>query len=154
MRKLKLFLDTSVISHIEAPHKPSEEAATRWFFHFVSENANEFDLVISQAVLAEINACPNAIKRTRMLLMLNSLNIKELPESDEADRLALEYLKNGILSERSFGDLTHIAYAVVNNCDYILSWNFRHFVNIRTINAVNTVNGANMYSMSLLFHQP
>ncbi|OGO85052.1 MAG: hypothetical protein A2Y22_06200 [Clostridiales bacterium GWD2_32_59] len=34
----------------------------------------------------------------------------------------------------------HIAYAVVNNIDYIVSWNFKHFVNIKTINMVNSIN--------------
>jgi hypothetical protein len=34
----------------------------------------------------------------------------------------------------------HIALATVYNCDIILSWNFRHIVNLRAITAVEAVN--------------
>jgi hypothetical protein len=44
------------------------------------------------------------------------------------------------LKPKSEADLTHIASAVKNDVDYIISWNFKHFVNINTINAVNSVN--------------
>lgn len=30
-----------------------------------------------------------------------------------------------------------IAAAIVNNCDFIVSWNFRHIVNVETIKGIN-----------------
>jgi len=39
----------------------------------------------------------------------------------------------------------HIAYAVVYNCDVIVSWNFKHMVNFRTIDRVRIVNAINRY---------
>lgn len=45
-----------------------------------------------------------------------------------------------MLKEKSRDDLRHISLAVIAECDYIISWNFKHFVNIRTINKVQAVN--------------
>jgi len=50
------------------------------------------------------------------------------------------YLQYNVLSKKNMVDLAHIACAVSNDCDYIISWNFKHFVNIKTINRVNAVN--------------
>ncbi|MGL6225757.1 MAG: PIN domain-containing protein [Thermoguttaceae bacterium] len=147
-RKLKLFLDTSIISHIVAPHKPYEEAATKAFFRYLADYPDEYELLISPAVRAEVEACPVQIKRKMMTDLLTTFQIAVLPESDEAVQLAQIYLQQGVLSKRSLDDLTHIAYAVVNHCDYILSWNFKHFVNVTTINAVNSINVAMSYRMT------
>lgn len=41
-------------------------------------------------------------------------------------------------------DAVHIAIATVNSMDILVSWNFRHIVNLKTkreINAINLLNG-------------
>jgi len=50
-----------------------------------------------------------------------------------------------VLSAKRHDDLRQIAIATVNQCDYIVSWNFKHFVNINVINRVNAVNKLNGY---------
>ena len=45
----------------------------------------------------------------------------------------------GILTDKSFDDCTHIAVAIENECDIIVSWNFKHMVNIKTINGVRAI---------------
>jgi len=40
-----------------------------------------------------------------------------------------------------------MALASVNNYNIILSWNFKHIVNLRAINAVDSVNFKEGYSM-------
>jgi hypothetical protein len=45
-----------------------------------------------------------------------------------------------VLSKKSEDDLAHIACSVLNDFDYIVSWNFKHLVNVKTINKVNAVN--------------
>jgi hypothetical protein len=54
--------------------------------------------------------------------------------------LTKKYLINKVLSSKSEDDLSHIAFAVANNIDYIISWNFKHFVNIKTTKMVNATN--------------
>lgn len=54
--------------------------------------------------------------------------------------LTEKYLKYGVLTKKSRDDLRHIALAVIAECDYIVSWNYKHFVNIKTITKVQAVN--------------
>ena len=60
--------------------------------------------------------------------------------TDEEKFLAKTYLCNGVLKEKSIDDLVHIANATLSGCRYIVSWNFKHFVNPKTIKAVNLIN--------------
>ena len=48
--------------------------------------------------------------------------------------------KHGVLTQKSRDDCRHIAIATIIGCKYIISWNFKHFVNIRVINKVQAVN--------------
>ena len=50
-----------------------------------------------------------------------------------------------MLKEKSYDDCLHIAYAVIHHCDVIVSWNFKHLVNFRTIDKVKIVNAINRY---------
>ena len=63
---------------------------------------------------------------------MNKVEIILLPESDEVEDLAKLYVKEKILSKKSFDDCQHIAFACVYNCDMIVSWNFKHIVNYKT----------------------
>lgn len=144
MRKLKLYLDTSVISHIDVPHKPVEESATRAFFRYIKEHADEYELCISPVAFFEIHNCPEP-KRTVLFDFLDKLHFVELNETEDVLNLADLYIVQGVLGVKHRRDLTHIAYAVASECDYIISWNFEHFVNHRTIQRVNAVNLVNNY---------
>jgi hypothetical protein len=84
-------------------------------------------------------------KRTKMVEKLDEIDFYVLEETDEISNLADEYIKNGVLTKKSISDCLHIAYAVVTNCDIIVSWNFKHLVNYRTINKVKIVNAVNNY---------
>ena len=42
-------------------------------------------------------------------------------------------------------DCIHIATATINNIDVLVSWNFKHIVNIQRIRGYNTVNMKNGY---------
>lgn len=59
--------------------------------------------------------------------------------TDEIKSIATQIIQLGILKEKSRDDCLHIATAVANQCDYILSWNFKHMVNVRTIKGVRAI---------------
>jgi len=102
------------------------------------------DVYISSVVVSELEKTSEP-KRTFMLDQIKSLNIQLLAESDEALALGKEYLRQGVLTPKSKDDCLHIAYAVVYQCDVIISWNFKHMVNYRTIDRVRIVNAINRY---------
>ena len=74
--------------------------------------------------------------------------LKEIPEenieyvelTDEATTLAKGYVSDGVLDENKIADAQHIAIATVHNVDLIVSWNFKHIVNINKIRGFNAVN--------------
>jgi hypothetical protein len=52
-----------------------------------------------------------------------------------ADELARSYLAEGILKANMLADAQHIAMATIANVDALVSWNFRHVVNLTRIRA-------------------
>ena len=142
MRKLKLYLDTSIISHLFADDTPEKMEDTNRFWHKLI--VGEYDVVISPAVVNEIKKCAEP-KQRLMLDKLQEIKFQILVETSETKDLAIEYIKGGVLKEKSLDDCLHIAYAVINNCDAIVSWNFKHLVNFKTINKVKVVNTLHRY---------
>ena len=65
--------------------------------------------------------------------------------SQEISDVARQIISMGILTEKSFDDCQHIGAAVVNDCDCIESWNFRHIVNIKTIRGVRAITNLKGY---------
>ena len=142
MRKLKLYLDTSVISHLFADDTPERmEDTNKLWADFIG---GKYELSISEIVIREIEKCSEP-KRSRMLTKMQQIDFEILPETDEVKELAAEYVKSGVLREKSLDDCYHIAYAVIYNYDVIVSWNFKHLVNYRTVDKVKVVNVINHY---------
>ena len=74
---------------------------------------------------------------------MQNLSINEteiLSISQEANLLAEKYISNKVVGETSFSDCLHIAIATINNADSLVSWNFKHIVNVSRIIGYNTVN--------------
>jgi len=49
------------------------------------------------------------------------------------------YLEMGILTKKSYDDCQHIGAAIISECDCIISWNFKHIVNIKTIRGIRAI---------------
>ncbi len=142
MRKLKLYLDTSVISHLFADDTPERmEDTNKLWADFVG---GKYDLFISQVVTDEIMRCPEP-KLTKLLGKIEQVQFVALERTDEVSKLAQAYIDNGVLGQKSIADCLHIAFAVVYDCDIIVSWNFKHLVNYTTVNKVKIVNAINRY---------
>ena len=116
---------------------PEKEADTKNLWERIK--AGEFEAFISPVVVLELDACPEP-KRTTLTKWLRLIAYTLLQQTDEVLNLATQYLKAGILSPKSTRDRLHIAYACVYNCDMIVSWNFNHMVNYKTISGVKGAN--------------
>jgi predicted nucleic acid-binding protein len=143
MRKLKIYLDTSAISYLRQPDTPEKTAETLEFWDIL-KSRNDLDVIISKIVIEEIICC-RADKVEFLLEKMAEIEYTTKEETDESKLLLNEYIKYKILPVKSLDDLRHISIAVTNDCDYIVSWNFKHFVNLKTINSVNYVNTINNY---------
>lgn len=63
-----------------------------------------------------------------------------LSESRESLSLAQEYIAARVLPASSRDDARHVAIATLAGSDALISWNFRHLVNLRRKQLVQAVN--------------
>lgn len=74
--------------------------------------------------------------------MFNYLALIEyvtIGSNDEITSLSEEMIAMNILKKKNFDDCIHVASGIISACDYIVSWNFKHLVNINTINGVRAI---------------
>ena len=144
MRKLRIYLDTSVIGDYDTPEDSERGVLTKQFFQHVQEFSEDYELFISPIVEYELSLCQEP-KQSILIGFLAELDCTWLGENQEAMALAEAYIKQRVLGQKHARDLTHIAYAVLARCDYIVSWNFKHMANAKTMSRVNMFNQANNY---------
>ena len=137
MRKLKIYLDTSVISHLDAPDAPEKQAETLQLWEEIK--AGEYEVYLSDVVFDELeNNSDN--KKALLVNYLADINYQRININNEIREYADELIKLNILKEKHIADCLHIGSAVIHECNMILSWNFKHIVRIKTINGVKSVN--------------
>jgi predicted nucleic acid-binding protein len=137
--KLKIYLDTSVISALFDDRNPERKSLTEDFFKM----SGEFDFYISEVTVAELNLTPDIKLKEKMQNLTKNIPILKLSNDDE-ELAAVYVLKNAIPSDYS-EDALHIASAVLNNMDYLVSWNFKHIVKLKTKNIVKMINTLKKY---------
>lgn len=136
MRKMKVYLDISVISYLQQEDAPERMRDTQALWRLFEEG--RYDICLSQVTLDEVSECPEP-KRTVLYEYLSRIFYKKLVITDEVLRIANQIIELGILTPKSIDDCQHIATAVVYGCDCIISWNFKHIVNIKTIRGVRAI---------------
>ncbi len=137
LRKLSIYLDTSVISNLIAEDAPKLMEYSLMFWDEMKKD--KYNVFISNLVIAEIGACPEP-KKSDLAVYLNEINYNEILVSEETIDLAKQYIAAGIIPIKYEDDATHIALATIQNCNAIISWNFAHMVRLKTIIGVNGIN--------------
>lgn len=143
MKKLKIYLDTSVISHLLAEDTPEKMADTRTLWNEIKHG--KYTVIISDVTIAELSQCAEE-KFNRLLAFVRQIQFETFEVDDEAKNLANQYIKNEVLRPKSYDDCLHIACSVLSCCDLLVSWNFKHLVNFKTIKGVRIVNALNNYN--------
>ncbi len=132
--KLRIYLDTSVISLHDDPRSPDRRIMTQEFW----ARLDEFETSISEVTVKELQNTPDGARRQQMLRLIDGLAV--LPVTPEAERLAESYLRAAIFPPTVPDDALHVAIAVLARQDVLLSWNFKHLVNQRRRAAVDALN--------------
>ena len=143
MKKLKIYLDTSVISHLDQQDAPEKMADTRKLWEELEQG--KYETCIPDVCFDELKGC-NEEKQAILYGYLGNINYQRYQVTPEIKELAEKIIEFGVLAKKSYDDCLHIATAVVNNCNIIASWNFSHIVKVKTINGVRTVNLMNGYN--------
>jgi predicted nucleic acid-binding protein len=131
--RLRLYLDTSVISAYVDDRMPERRLATVEFWRRLPE----FDASVSELTVTEIGATRDVGARRQMEELIAPCEV--LPVDEEGQALAREYVRRGIFSPATVDDALHVAVALISRRDLLVSWNFRHLVNRRRRALVNEV---------------
>jgi hypothetical protein len=138
--KPRVYIDTSVIGGC------FDEEFAVWSLKLFDEfRAGNKTAVVSDLTRRELEGAPKNVKN--ILLSLPGGSVENVFLSDEAERLASHYLKNGVIGKKHIVDAQHIAIASVERVDVLVSWNFQQIVNLDRIHAFNAVNLMLGYSM-------
>ncbi|MBI5373881.1 MAG: type II toxin-antitoxin system VapC family toxin [Candidatus Schekmanbacteria bacterium] len=131
--KPRVYVDTSVIGGCFDDE--FKDYSNQLFSEFISGKKR---IVISDLVLFELEEAPENVKS-----VLNDVPYKYTEYvflNEESIELARAYLKNGAVTENSLSDARHIAIATVEKADILVSWNFKHIVNLNRIHLINSLN--------------
>jgi hypothetical protein len=155
MKKLRIYLDSSVISFLFADDAPEKRDITIEFFETRLER---FDVAISDVVLVEIGRTRDEERRRK--LMETVVKYKLVPvvfgeeEAAELNDLAELYVREGAIPPAKRDDAVHVAICTVLEFDVLLSWNFQHLANVKKQIKLNSLNQTQGYLKPLLLLTP
>jgi len=136
--KQRIYLDTSVFGGY---FDDEFEDHTIPFFERIK--SGEYIILFSSVTQDELELAPENVK-----VLVKSLRIdlsEFIDTTEEAIDLATEYITEKVVGKTSFADCLHIALATINRADFLVSWNFKHIVNVERIRGYNSINIKNGY---------
>ena len=126
--KPKVYIETTIVSYLAA--RPSRDlivAGHQQITHEWWHTARpSFAAVSSQLVAREAGAGDSEAAVAR-LAFLAGLTLLEI--SEEALTLAQRLLQSKAIPQEFPEDALHVAVAVVNGIEYLLTWNYKHLAN-------------------------
>lgn len=126
--KPKVYVETTVVSYLTARLSRDivvaahQQITQEWW----DTRREQFQLVASQLVVREASAGDAEAARER-LEVLTPVTLLEV--TPEALTLAQELVSVGAVPTQAAEDALHIAIAVTNGVEYLLTWNHRHLAN-------------------------
>jgi predicted nucleic acid-binding protein len=132
--RFRVYLDTSVLGGLF--DEEFEEDTERLFSVLADER---FQVFVSEIAVEEVQRAPERV-RAKIVDALRGLRYEKLQRSAEAEVLARRYIAAGVLTGDHLADAEHVALATVTAVQVVISWNFRHMVNVFKQRAFNEVN--------------
>jgi hypothetical protein len=103
----------------------------------------DFFMLYSEITEEELENAPIKVKNLVQGLRISQTEF--LKVTGETIDLATEYIAAGVVGETSYVDCLHIALATIHHADFLVSWNFKHIVNVERIRGYNSINIKNGY---------
>jgi len=136
----RVYVDTSVVGgyfdkEFSADTKPL----------FDNLNKGGVVLLVSDLLEAELLRAPSFVMEFfKSLPKKHGENVRLTPEAND---LADKYIKAKVVGKTSRADCQHISIATLNHADVLVSWNFKHIVNLDRIRGYNGINFQFGYKM-------
>jgi predicted nucleic acid-binding protein len=138
--KQRIYIDTSVVGGYF-----DDEFSADTIPFFDSIRNQEIILIVSDLLEAELLRAPEFVKE--LMSGIDNYPIEKVKISLEAIELADKYINAKVVGKTSRADCQHIAIATICNADVLVSWNFKHIVNLDRIRGYNGINLQNGYKM-------
>ena len=126
----RLYFDTSVFGGV---YDEEFEEISNLLFEKV--RLGQIICVYSDLSETELQNAPQRVRQYFADLPEEHLQFVEVTE--EAYKLAQKYIDENVVGKTSTDDCRHIATATLNKVDILVSWNFKHIVNVFRIRGYN-----------------
>ncbi len=131
--KQRIYIDTSVVGGY---YDKEFLKYTRPLFDKFKRG--EIAVIYSSLLEKELQNAPDRVKN--VIKELPIAHVEYIEISDQAIELAQKYIDENVVGKTSFEDCLHIALATLIRADILVSWNFKHIVNVVRIRGYNAVN--------------
>lgn len=131
--KQRFYFDTSVFGGV---YDIEFDEPTLKLFEKVK--VGEITCIYSDLTVGELDNAPKRVRDFFDGLPVEHLEFVRI--TDESLILARHYIAEKVVGETSFDDCVHIALATIHKADILVSWNFKHIVNVYRIRGYNSVN--------------
>lgn len=137
--KQRFYFDTSVIGGVY-----DDEFTELTLQLFEQVRLGLIVCVYSEMTETELFNAPERVQH--FFQSLPPKNIEKVTINDEILTLASKYIQKEVVGETSINDCIHIATATYYKVDILVSWNFKHIVNVYRIRGYNSINLRMNYS--------
>ena len=131
--KQRFYFDTSVFGGVF--DKEFDEATLQLFERV---KLGEIICVYSDLTESELLDSPERVRN--YFKDLPNANLERVIVNDEILTLSSKYISEKVVGKTSLDDCVHIATATINKVDILVSWNFKHIVNVYRIRGYNSIN--------------
>jgi predicted nucleic acid-binding protein len=129
----RYYIDTSVFGGY---YDTEFEEITKKLFEQIINHG--IKIIYSELTKNELINSPQKVKEFIKSLPENLIDYIEI--TDESLILADKYIEEKVVGKTSREDCIHIALATLTRADVLVSWNFKHIVNLTRIHGYNSVN--------------
>ena len=136
----RIYIDTSVVG---GQFDKEFSVDTIPFFNAVS--TGQFIIIVSDLLKAELLRAPHQVRE--FLTTIPTKQTEQIWLTQEAADLADQYISAKVVGQTSRADCQHIALATLAKADVLVSWNFKHIVNLDKIRGYNGINYQLGYNM-------
>jgi len=130
---IRYYLDTSVFGGY---YDTEFDEITKKLFEQIEIHG--IKILYSELTKNELISAPEKVKR--FIESIPERTFDYIDITDEALDLADKYIQEKVVGKSSREDCIHIALATLNRADVLVSWNFKHIVNLTRIKGYNSVN--------------
>jgi len=129
----RFYFDTSVFGGVF-----DSEFEEETLILFEKVKLGQIKCVYSNLTEVELSTAPERVRT--FFEEINPINKERVLVTPDALQLAETYVNEKVVGETSMDDCIHIATATINKVDILVSWNFKHIVNVYRIRGYNAIN--------------